>query len=136
MKLKDILFATVIGVILVAIIIKIHGSRYFDKERRYDPLADTVMHQMFNFHRLLDYMIDRTNQRKTYRLLSFIRTEVYTANPVNFEYILTTNFANYGKVTYNYDPCIILIWKFMVRLQNMFIYSGYLRIRMMEKNSY
>ncbi|KAG4910463.1 hypothetical protein JHK87_056579 [Glycine soja] len=55
------------------------------------------MHQMFNFHRLLDYMIDRTNQRKTYRLLSFIRTEVYTANPVNFEYILTTNFANYGK---------------------------------------
>lgn len=52
MKLKDILFATVIGVILVAIIIKIHGSRYFDKERRYDPLADTVMHQMFNFHRL------------------------------------------------------------------------------------
>ncbi|KAG5075128.1 hypothetical protein JHK84_056359 [Glycine max] len=71
--------------------------RYFDKKRRYHPVAGTVMHQMFNFHRLLDYMIDRTNQRKTYRLLSFIRTEVYTANPVNFEYILTTNFANYGK---------------------------------------
>ncbi|KAK7357405.1 hypothetical protein VNO80_16690 [Phaseolus coccineus] len=109
MKLTDFLFAlkplfaTLIAVILVAIIIKIHGVRFFDKKRKYHPVAGTVIHQLFNFTRLLDYMIDRTNQSKTYRLLSFIRSEVYTANPVNIEYILTTNFSNYGKGWYHHS---------------------------------
>ncbi|CAJ1977136.1 unnamed protein product [Sphenostylis stenocarpa] len=108
MKLTDFpfalkpLFATLIAVILVDIIIKIRGIRFFDKKRKYHNLAGTVIHQLFNFTRLLDYMVDRTNQSKTYRLLSFIRSEVFTANPVNIEYILTTNFSNYGKVTMIY----------------------------------
>jgi len=108
MKLTDFLFApkplfaTAIAVILVAIIIKNHGIRFFDKKRKYHPVAGTVIHQLFNFTRLLDYMIDLTNQRKTYRLLSFIRSDVSTADPVNIEYILTTNFSNYGKVTIIY----------------------------------
>jgi len=105
MKLTDFLlalkplFATVIAVISVAVIVKILGIRFFDKKRKYHPVAGTVIHQLFNFTRLLDYMIDCTNQRKTYRLLSFNRSEVYTANPVNIEYFLATNFSNYGKVT-------------------------------------
>ncbi|KAK7391096.1 hypothetical protein VNO78_19452 [Psophocarpus tetragonolobus] len=104
MKIKDYLFAveprfaTVIAVILVAIIIKIHGSRVFGKKRKYHPVAGTVIHQLFNVHRLFDYMTNLiTSERKTYKLLGFIKSEVYTANPVNIEYILTTNFANYGK---------------------------------------
>ncbi|TKY51220.1 Cytochrome P450 704C1 [Spatholobus suberectus] len=97
------LFATVIAVILAAIITKIHGSRFFDKKRKYHPVAGTVIHQLFNFHRLLEYMVDLTKQRKTYMLLSFVRNEVYTANPVNVEHILVTNFANYGKGWYHHS---------------------------------
>ncbi|RDX62429.1 Cytochrome P450 704C1, partial [Mucuna pruriens] len=97
MNLRDFLSATITAVILVAIFIKIHGSGFFDKKRKYHPVAGTVIHQMFNFHRLLEYMIDLASQRKTYRLLSFTRNEVYTSNPVNIEHILTTNFPNYGK---------------------------------------
>lgn len=77
MKLRDFLFAlkplfaTVVCVISVAIIAKILSIRFFDKKSKYHPVAGTVIHQLFNFTRLLDYMIDRTNHRKTYRLLSF-----------------------------------------------------------------
>ncbi|KAK2450217.1 cytochrome P450 704C1 [Trifolium repens] len=47
-------------------------------------------------------MTDLTNKRKTYRLLSFTRSEVYTSNPANIEHILLTNFSNYGKVWYHH----------------------------------
>ncbi|XP_020208764.1 cytochrome P450 704C1 [Cajanus cajan] len=103
MRFTDFVFAAVIAVIFVAIIIKIHGYRFFDKKRKYHPVAGTVIHQLFNFHRLLEYMVDLTIQRKTYRLLSFIRSEVYTANPANIQHILATNFPNYGKGWYHYS---------------------------------
>ncbi|CAJ2630132.1 unnamed protein product [Trifolium pratense] len=48
-------------------------------------------------------MIDLTNKRKTYRLLSFTRSEVYTANPANIEHMLVTNFSNYGKGWYHHS---------------------------------
>ena len=107
MKFMEFLLALIpvitplISVILAAFIIKIHGRGLFDKKRRYHPVAGTVFHQLFNYHRLLEYMIDLASQRKTYRLLSFIRHEVYTADPLNIEHILVTNFETYGKVLYN-----------------------------------
>ncbi|XP_061373959.1 cytochrome P450 704C1-like [Gastrolobium bilobum] len=109
MKFTDLLFALkplfpiLIAVILSAFIIKIHGGRFSDRKRRYHPVAGTVLHQLFNFHRLLDYMTNLTSHRKTYRLLSFIRSEVYTADPVNIEHILVTNFGNYGKGWYHHS---------------------------------
>jgi hypothetical protein len=51
-------------------------------------------------------MTDLTNKRKTYRLLSFTRSEVYTANPANIEHILVTNFSNYGKVPFKLSIAI------------------------------
>ncbi|WJX24663.1 hypothetical protein P8452_13746 [Trifolium repens] len=96
------LFTTSIAIVLAAFVIKIHGNRLFDKKRKYHPVAGTVLHQMFNFHRLLEYMTDLTNKRKTYRLLSFTRSEVYTSNPANIEHILLTNFSNYGKGWYHH----------------------------------
>ncbi|CAJ2676185.1 unnamed protein product [Trifolium pratense] len=48
-------------------------------------------------------MTDLTNKRKTYRLLSFTRSEVYTANPANIEHMLVTNFSNYGKGWYHHS---------------------------------
>ncbi|KAL2324462.1 hypothetical protein Fmac_023520 [Flemingia macrophylla] len=103
MTFADFLLAAVIAVIFVAIVIKIHGNRDFDKKRKFHPVSGTVVHQLFNFHRLLEYMIDLTIQWKTYRLLSFIRSEVYTANPANIQHILATNFANYGKGWYHHS---------------------------------
>ncbi|GFY99589.1 cytochrome P450, family 704, subfamily A, polypeptide 2 [Actinidia rufa] len=38
----------------------------------------------------------------TYRLISPFRSEIYTSDPANVEYILKTNFENFGKGSYNY----------------------------------
>ncbi|RHN81930.1 putative abieta-7,13-dien-18-ol hydroxylase [Medicago truncatula] len=92
------LFPILIAIGLAGFIIKIHGIRNFDKKRKYHPVAGTVLHELFNFHRLLEYSTDITSKRKIYRLLSFNRSEVYTSDPANIEHILATNFSNYGKV--------------------------------------
>lgn len=62
-----------------------------------------MFNQLINFHRLHDYMTDLATIYKTYRLITPFRNEVYTSDPANVEYILKTNFENYGKGTYNYD---------------------------------
>lgn len=47
-------------------------------------------------------MTDLARKHKTYRLLSPFRSEVYTSDPANVEYILKTNFQNFGKGYHNY----------------------------------
>ena len=37
-------------------------------------------------------------KHRIYRLISLFRNEIYTTEPANVEYILKTNFENYGKV--------------------------------------
>lgn len=66
--------------------------------KKYHPVAGTVFNQLLNFNRLHHYMTDLAGKYKTYRLLNPFRNEIYTADPVNVEYILKTNFENYGKV--------------------------------------
>jgi len=68
------------------------------KKKKYHPIAGTVFNQMMNFNRLHHYMTDLARKYKTYRLLNPFRSEVYTSEPSNVEYILKTNFENYGKV--------------------------------------
>lgn len=72
------------------------------KKKKYHPVAGTVFNQMMNFNRLHHYMTDLAGKYKTYRLLNPFRNEIYTAEPTNVEYILKTNFDNYGKGLYNY----------------------------------
>lgn len=67
-------------------------------KKRYPPVAGTIFNQLLNFKRLHHYMTDLAAKYKTYRLLSPFRNEIYTSDPVNVEYILKTNFDNYGKV--------------------------------------
>jgi hypothetical protein len=67
-------------------------------KKKYHPVAGTVFNQMMNFNRLHHYMTDLARKYKTYRLLNLFRSEVYTSEPSNVEYILKTNFENYGKV--------------------------------------
>ncbi|KAI3918107.1 hypothetical protein MKX01_041427 [Papaver californicum] len=73
------------------------------RKKRYHPVAGTMFNQLLNFNRIWDYMADQCSKYKTYRLLSPFRSEVYTSDPANVEYILKTNFQNYGKGWYNYN---------------------------------
>ena len=92
------LAGTALAVILSISIIKIFVGRLAEKKRRYHPIAGTVLHQLANYPSLHHYMTDLAGKHRTYRLLSFLRSEVYTADPINVEYILKTNFPNYGRV--------------------------------------
>ncbi|KAL9348443.1 hypothetical protein Peur_059809 [Populus x canadensis] len=67
------------------------------EKHKYHPVGGTVFNQLLNFNRLHHYMTDLAGKYKTYRLIAPFRSEVYTADPVNVEYILKTNFENYGK---------------------------------------
>ncbi|RZC87838.1 hypothetical protein C5167_028291 [Papaver somniferum] len=71
-------------------------------KKKYHPVAGTIFNQLLNFKRLYDYMTDLARKHKTYRLLCPFRSEVYTSDPANVEYILKTNFQNFGKGYHNY----------------------------------
>nr|AAZ39646.1 cytochrome P450 monooxygenase [Petunia x hybrida] len=72
-------------------------------KKRYHPIGGTMFNQLLNFHRLHDYMTDLAGKHKTYRLISPFRNEIYSSDPANVEYILKTNFDNYGKGWYSYS---------------------------------
>ncbi|XP_038685591.1 cytochrome P450 704C1-like [Tripterygium wilfordii] len=105
MELKDLISypISLAAIILAIFVIKIIARRSPEKKKRRHPIGGTVLHQLVNFHRLHHYMTDLAAKYRTYRLLSFCRSEVYTSDPVNVEYILKTNSANYGKGWYHYD---------------------------------
>ncbi|CAN4111653.1 unnamed protein product [Withania somnifera] len=50
-------------------------------------------------------MTDLAGKYKTYRLISPFMNEIYTADPANIEYILKTNFGNYGKGLEEFQQC-------------------------------
>ncbi|KAM7512061.1 hypothetical protein LguiB_010936 [Lonicera macranthoides] len=70
---------------------------------KYHPIGGTMFNQLINFNRLHHYMTDLAGKYRTYRLLNPFLNEIYTADPANVEYILKTNFDNYGKGDYNYS---------------------------------
>ncbi|KAL3521467.1 hypothetical protein ACH5RR_019616 [Cinchona calisaya] len=94
---------TAFAVILTACIFKImrRGSR--DKKKRYTPIGGTVFHMLINFNRLHHYLTDLARTYRTFRMLNLTRSEVYTSDPANVEYILKTNFPNYGRGTYHHS---------------------------------
>ncbi|KAF2311094.1 hypothetical protein GH714_019455 [Hevea brasiliensis] len=73
------------------------------RKNKYHPVGGTIFHQLLNFNRMHDYVVDLAGKYKTYRLLSPFRNMIFTTDPVNVEYILKTNFENYGKGKYNYE---------------------------------
>lgn len=89
---------TAISLILALLAVKIVLRKSQEKKCQYPPIAGTIFNQLLNFHRLHHYMTDLAGKHRTYRLLSPFRNEIYTTDPANVEYILKTNFENYGKV--------------------------------------
>ncbi|GMP43043.1 hypothetical protein CsSME_00012564 [Camellia sinensis var. sinensis] len=93
--------ALVLSIILALLSLQIL-KRKLNGKKKYHPVAGTMFNQLLNFNRVHDYMTDLAAKHKTYRLLSPFRNEIYTSDPANVEYILKTNFENYGKGMYNY----------------------------------
>nr|CAB3485492.1 unnamed protein product [Digitaria exilis] len=84
---------------------------YFVRRRRgpgkhrgnYPPVAGTVLHQLLNFGRLVEYQTELARRYRTFRMLTPTCNYVYTVEPANVEYMLKTNFSNYGKGVMTHD---------------------------------
>ncbi|KAL8192779.1 hypothetical protein R6Q57_027227 [Mikania cordata] len=61
------------------------------------PVVGPITNQLIHFRELYDYMTSLANKHPTFRFITPSHSEIYTADPVNVEYILKTNFANYDK---------------------------------------
>jgi hypothetical protein len=66
------------------------------------PLLGNLLELRRNQHRMLDWVVDYFDQGrvKTWSMRRFLTTKdvFFTVDPVNVEYILASNFKNYGKV--------------------------------------
>ncbi|KAG1362338.1 Cytochrome P450 704C1 [Cocos nucifera] len=69
----------------------------------YPPVAGTVFHRFLNFRKLHDYHTELSRKHKTFRLVAPFRHQIYTTDPTVIEYILKTNFRNYGKGLFNHQ---------------------------------
>ncbi|KAI3519536.1 hypothetical protein L1887_08735 [Cichorium endivia] len=67
------------------------------------PVIGPITNQLIHYEKLHDYMTLMAKKYPTFRLITPSHSEVYTVDPVNTEYILKTNFANYNKGEYNVD---------------------------------
>ncbi|KAL6977638.1 hypothetical protein U1Q18_026429 [Sarracenia purpurea var. burkii] len=95
--------ATTALILSIICLIKLASEGSPEKRKRYAPITGTVFHLLLNFGRLHDYMTEIGRKHRTYRFLSFSFSQVYTADPANVEYMLKTNFANYGKGLLHYS---------------------------------
>ncbi|TXG70792.1 hypothetical protein EZV62_005727 [Acer yangbiense] len=86
---------TLAAVVILSIVVLIHGR----KRSSYHPVGGSIFQQRKNMHRIQDFRIDVARKHKTYRFPGFLgsTSQVLTVDPVNVEYMLKTNFANYGK---------------------------------------
>lgn len=85
----------VLGMVLVYYFVLVRTSK-----RKYHPVGGTMLNHLINFTKLHHYMTRLAAKHKTYRILNLFHNEIYTADPANVEYILKTNFQNYGKGHY------------------------------------
>ena len=89
---------TFIALVLILSLVSVKFLTEKLRKKKYHPVGGTVFNQLLNFNRMHHYMTDLAGKYRTYRLLSPFRNEIYTSEPPNVEYILKTNFQNYGKV--------------------------------------
>jgi hypothetical protein len=76
--------------LLFALILFRESQQKRRKNKRFHPIGGTIFNQLLNFHRLQHYMTDLAGKDKTYKLLSRFRSEIYTTDPANVEYMLKT----------------------------------------------
>ncbi|XP_076928736.1 cytochrome P450 704C1-like [Bidens hawaiensis] len=89
------LVAVLLAVVLVPYFIELISSDHRP------PVVGPISSQLIHFQTLYDYMTSLARKYPTFRFATPSHSEVYTVDPVNVEYILKTNFANYTKGEYN-----------------------------------
>ncbi|KAA8533810.1 hypothetical protein F0562_031327 [Nyssa sinensis] len=89
------------AMVILAILIIIYIRALISKDHR-PPVVGPMLIQLIHFKRLFDYQTSLAQKYSTFRLITPSHSEVYTVDPVNVEYMLKTNFSNYGKGEYNY----------------------------------
>ncbi|CAM0902203.1 unnamed protein product [Alopecurus aequalis] len=94
---------TVLALPLLLLALLLARGALLGKRRTYPPVAGTVLHQLLNFRRLAEYQTELSHRYRTFRMLAPTFNCVYTVDPANVEYILLTNFANYGKGRMTHD---------------------------------
>ncbi|KAG1360544.1 cytochrome P450 704C1-like [Cocos nucifera] len=72
-------------------------------KRRHPPVTGSIFHQLYYFSTVHDYHTDLAARFKTFRLFAPTHSLIYTVDPAVVEYILRTNYANYGKGSYNHE---------------------------------
>ncbi|KAK6262228.1 hypothetical protein QUC31_008044 [Theobroma cacao] len=87
---------TLVLIIVTALFLLLHVTELISKDKR-PPVAGLMLHQLVHFNGLFDYQTSLAKKHSTYRLIMPLRSEIYTADPVNIEHILKTNFPNYGR---------------------------------------
>ncbi|XP_031262253.1 cytochrome P450 704C1-like [Pistacia vera] len=97
------LTATALALISAIFILRYHVKKSTQKTKKYHPIGTSHLSRVLNFYRLFDFMTDLSRKYNTYRLSSFFGSEIFTNDPAIVEYILKTNFQNYGKGLYQYN---------------------------------
>ncbi|XP_044467528.1 cytochrome P450 704C1-like [Mangifera indica] len=97
------LTAAALALLLAIFIILFRGPKSPYRAKKYHPIGSSHLSQVLNFYRVHDFMTDLARKHKTYRLSTFSRSEIFTTDPAVVEYILKTNFPNYGKGLYQYN---------------------------------
>ncbi|KAK8973510.1 hypothetical protein V6N11_008871 [Hibiscus sabdariffa] len=96
------IFLVLLGALILLLLVSavlfllLHVPELKSKDKR-PPIAGLMLHQLFHFNRLADYQTSLAKKQTTFRLIMPLHSEIYTADPVNIEYILRTNFPNYGR---------------------------------------
>ncbi|TQD97389.1 hypothetical protein C1H46_016968 [Malus baccata] len=89
-------------VILTVLVIRFRARRLgAEKKKIYHPVVTNFLNTLINFPRLHHYMTEFEHKHKSYRAYNVLIDYVITTDPANVEYILKTNFANYGKGWYH-----------------------------------
>ncbi|KAI7737905.1 hypothetical protein M8C21_032169, partial [Ambrosia artemisiifolia] len=100
-SINFLLTSILIPLFLLLIFLYIYNQS--QTKKKYHPIGGTVFNMLINFKRLHHYMTDLAAKYKTFRMISPLHGEIYTTDPAIVEYILKTNFENYGKGKYTHE---------------------------------
>ncbi|KAJ0551763.1 putative abieta-7,13-dien-18-ol hydroxylase [Helianthus annuus] len=87
---------TSLVLVLLAFVLLPYFTELLSTDHR-PPVIGPISNQLIHFRTLYDYMTSLARKYPTFRFITPSHSEVYTVDPVNVEYILKTNFANYTK---------------------------------------
>ncbi|KAL6008022.1 hypothetical protein ACLOJK_033528 [Asimina triloba] len=90
------------ALLLCLFLFRRHGEEG-KKKKGCHPIVSTIFHFSINYGRLHDYVAELARKNKTFRVFAIDHCEVYTTDPANVEYILRTNFPNFGKGKHHYE---------------------------------